>query len=203
MLLKCFLLKILFSINTAKALTDFDDVAAGSWYEEAVAYAVENSLFKGISDTEFAPNSDMTRAMLVMVLYRLENPEESERTHSFADVADGEWYAQAVAWAAESGIVNGVSDTEFAPNDNITREQMAAIIYRYAKIKGYDTEKASELTDCADANEISEYALDAVKWANAAELINGISETSISPNTTATRAQVAAILMRFCENVAK
>lgn len=191
------------SPNTIKALTPFGDVEVGSWYEEAVVYTVENNLFKGISETEFAPNSEITRAMLVAVLYRLDNPQETERTHSFADVADGEWYAEAVAWAAESGVVSGISEIEFAPNDNITREQIAAIIYRYAKMKGYDTEKASDILAFEDADEISDYALGAVKWANAAGLITGVSETSISPKTTATRAQVAAILMRFCENTAK
>ena len=187
----------------SEALTEFVDVEAGSWYEEAIGYAVENNLFKGVSNTEFAPDSNMTRAMLVAVLYRLENPEKKERTHLFADVSDGEWYAEAVAWAAESGVVNGVNETEFAPDDNITREQMAAVIYRYARLKGYDTHKTSELAGFTDVNEISIYALDAVKWANAAELIKGISETSISPKTTATRAQTAAILMRFCRNIEK
>lgn len=186
-----------------KPLTAFADVEPGSWYEEAVVYATKKNLFKGVSDTEFAPNSEMTRAMLVTVLYRLENPKENEKTHRFADVADEAWYAEAVNWAAENGVINGVSETAFAPNDNITREQMAAIIYRYAKLKGYDTEEISELSDFTDTDKISPYALDAVKWANAAKLINGISETSISPKTTATRAQVAEILMRFGENVVK
>lgn len=186
-----------------KALTVFADVEPGSWYEEAVAWAIESNLFKGVSDTEFAPNSEMTRAMLVTVLYRLENAEEKERTHSFDDVADGEWYSDAVAWAVKNGIVNGVRETEFAPDDSITREQIAAIIYRYAKMKGYDTEEISELSAFTDANEISGWALDAVRWANAAELIKGVSQTSISAKSAATRAQVAAILMRFCENMGK
>ena len=102
-----------------------------------------------------------------------------------------------------NGIVNGVRETEFAPDDSITREQMAAIIYRYAKMKGYDTEEISELSAFTDANEISGWALDAVRWANAAELIKGVSETSISAKSVATRAQVAAILMRFCKNMGK
>lgn len=181
----------------------FADVEENAWYEEAVLYAVENNLLTGISDTEFAPDEGMTRAMLVTVLYRLENPEEKERTHSFADVTDGEWYEEAVAWASESGIVNGVSETEFAPNDHITREQIACIIYRYAKMKGYGAEKFSELSDYTDVNEISGYALDGIRWANAAGLINGVSKRCISPKTTATRAQAAAILMNFCESVAK
>lgn len=184
-------------------LTAFADVEQGSWYEEAVAYAAENHLFSGVSETEFAPNSSMTRAMLVTVLYRLENSDEKGRAHRYTDVSDGEWYADAVSWAAESGIVNGVSETEFAPNDSITREQLAAVLYRYAERKGYETEEASALLQFADFDEISPYALDAMKWAYAKEMLKGVSETHISPKTTATRAQVAAILMRFCEKLAK
>lgn len=181
----------------------FADVEKGSWYDEAVSYVTRNNLFKGVTDTEFAPNSDMTRAMFVTVLYRLENPTEKSGKNSFNDVKDGEWYAEAVVWAAGNGVVEGMSETEFAPNDNITREQMAAIIYRYAKMNGYDTEIASELSQFTDLNEISNWALYAVKWANAAGLVTGTSETTISPKDTATRAQVAATLMRFCENIAK
>lgn len=186
-----------------KTLTSFSDVKKGSWYEKSVAYAVEKKLFKGISDTEFAPEDNMTRAMLVTVLYRLEDVNESKITNSFKDVDDGAWYKEAVIWAAEAGIVNGVSDTEFAPNENITREQMAAIIYRYAKMKGYNTKELSELSGFMDVNEISSYALEAVKWANGARLINGVSDINLSPKTNTTRAEVAAILMRFCENIAK
>ncbi len=174
----------------------FGDVA-DHWAYEAVKYVYNKAIMQGIAKECFAPDEKMTRAMLATVLYRLENPEVKERTHSFADIADGQWYAQAVSWAAESKVVNGVSETEFAPNDNITREQMATVIYRYAKMKGYDTEKASELAEFEDANEISEYAQDAVKWAAAAGLINGVSKNCLSPKTTATRAQTAAILMRF------
>lgn len=177
--------------------------AANHWAYEAIKYVYNKSIMQGSAKEIFAPDEGMTRAMLVTVLYRLENPEVKERTHSFSDIADGQWYAQAVCWAAESKVVNGVSETEFAPNDNITREQMATVIYRYAKMKGYDTEKASELAGFEDANEISEYAQDAVKWANAAEIINGVSENRLSPKTTATRAQAAAILMRFCKIYAK
>lgn len=184
-------------------ISEFTDIEKGAWYEEAVCYATEKNLLSGVSKTEFAPDREMTRAMLVTVLFRIEKPEEKERTHYFADVADGEWYAEAVNWAAESGIVNGVSETEFAPNDNITREQLAVFLYRYAKLKGCDTEEFSELSGYADADQISEYALNAVKWANAAGLITGTSETSISPKSTATRAQAAAILMRLYKNVLK
>lgn len=186
-----------------KKLTAFSDVESGSWYEEAVAFVTEKNLFNGVSESEFAPEDTMTRAMLATVLYRLENPEKKERKNNFSDVAESEWYAEAVAWAAESGIVNGVSDTEFAPEDNITREQIAVILYRYARMRYYNDEAVSEAFEFSDMDEISDYALEAVKWANGAKLINGVSETSISPKTNATRAQVAAILMRFCKNIVK
>ena len=181
----------------------FNDVEKGSWYEEAVSYVVGAKLFKGVSETEFAPDEAMTRAMLVTVLYRLENPEEKVYEHSFTDVASGEWYTDAVAWAAANGVVKGISETEFAPEDNITREQMAVIIYRYAELKGYDITDFADISQFDDVNDISDWALDAIRWTIAAEIINGTSSVTSSPNDMATRAQVAAILMRFCENVAK
>ena len=191
--------------NTANNANNslFSDVPVGAWYEEAVAYVTENNLFKGVSETEFAPDSDMTRAMFAAVLYRLENPTQAASKHSFEDVKDGEWYTDAISWAAENGVVKGMSDTIFAPNEKITREQMAAIMYRYAELKGYNTEKASELLQFTDRSEISGWALAAMQWANAAGLIQGTSDTTMSPKATATRAQVAAILMRFCKNIAE
>ena len=179
----------------------FKDIPTGSWYEKSVDFVLEKNLFKGVSEKEFAPDAKMTRAMLVTVLFRLENPENTESNHSFADVDKSQWYADAVAWAAKLGVVSGISETEFAPNQNITREQMAVIIYRYAKLKGYDTQARSTLSDFGDRSEISEYAVDAMEWANGEEIITGISDINLSPKSTATRAQVATILMRFCENV--
>lgn len=181
----------------------FIDVEKGSWYETAVTYVVENNLFNGISETEFAPGGNMTRAMLVTVFYRLENPQGKSYKHSFTDVADGEWYENAVAWASENGIVNGISETEFAPNDNITREQMITVIFRYAKMKGYDITASTEISQYTDADDVSDWALEAVKWAISTELITGTSYTILSPKATTIRAQVAIILMRFCENITK
>ena len=165
-------------------------------------YVYENGLMQG-TDNGFAPDSNMTRAMLVTVLYRLDGAQAREDDCRFTDVAEGEWYADAVAWADANGIVVGISDTLFAPNENITREQMAAVIYRYAKFKGYDVSDEAELSAFADTDAISDWALDALAWANAKELVKGTTDTTVSPKDTATRAQVAAILMRFCENIAK
>lgn len=180
----------------------FSDVP-NHWAYEEIKYVYENSIMQGTAEATFAPDENMTRAMLVTVLYRMENPDIIDAENKFADVPDGEWYTEAVIWAETNGIVTGVSETEFAPNENVTREQMATILYRYAKTKGYTLDTATDLSVFTDINEISRFAIDAIRWANKTELVNGTSETTLSPKATATRAQVAAILMRFCENVAK
>jgi len=174
----------------------FNDVNTGDWYYDAVMYAVDNGLFNGVSDTEFAPNATMTRAMLVTVLWRMEGAPKA-RACEFKDVAEGAWYEEAVAWAAEESIVNGMTETSFAPNAAITREQMATILYRYAQYKGMSTRGNADLDDYTDADSISAYAAKAMNWAVANGLITGMTETALAPTGTATRAQVATILMRF------
>ena len=182
--------------------TTFADIKKDDWHYESVKYVYENNLMEGTGNG-FEPESKMTRAMLVTVLYRMANPEEKANNYNFADVPEGQWYSDAVAWAAENDIVSGVSENKFAPNEDITREQLALIIYRYAKIQGFDVTETSNLEGFNDAKDVSDWALDAIKWANSVTLVNGTSETTLSPKDTATRAQVAAILMRFCENIAK
>lgn len=181
----------------------FSDVEKGSWYEDAVSYVVRNNLFRGISENEFMPEGKMTRAMFVTVLYRLENPSAVTGNTVFEDVPEGEWYSEAASWAAENGIVKGISETEFAPDEYITREQMAAVIYRYVGMKGWNTDKSSDLSQFEDVGLIQSWALDAMKWANAAEIVKGTGDSSISPSDTATRAQTAVIFMRLCENIIK
>lgn len=176
----------------------FTDVKTDSWYYNSVKYVYENNLMSG-TEKGFEPESEMTRAMLVTVLYRMANPEENAYSHNFADVTSNQWYSEAVAWAASKGIVNGVNEKEFAPDRNITREQMAVIIYRFAKIQGYDVEGKADITRFSDSEKISDWALDALGWANNSGVINGLSENILSPESTSTRAQVATILMRFCE----
>ena len=180
----------------------FTDVAEGDWFYDAVKYVHENEMMVGTSDTLFGPDDTTTRAMIVTILYRLEGLPAAAGS-SFADVATDAYYADAVAWAAQNGIVMGYSDTQFAPDDNITREQMASILYRYASFKGYDVSAQSELAGYTDVSAISDYALTAMKWANGSGMINGRTDTTIEPQESASRAEVAAILMRFCENVAK
>lgn len=187
--------------ETVKA--NFADVAADAWYADAVQYVYENGMMSGTSETTFSPDLTTTRGMIVTILYRLENEPTVTGTTAFTDVAADQYYANAVAWAAQNGIVSGIDATTFAPNNAITREQMAAILYRYAQFKGYDVSVKADLSVYTDAAQVSTYATDAMAWANGAQLITGISQATLTPAGNATRAQVATILMRFCENIAK
>jgi hypothetical protein len=177
----------------------FVDVVKDSWYYDSVAYALAHELFNGVSDSSFDPSGSMTRAMLVTVLYRIENEPDVSGTNNFSDVEAGEWYTNAVIWAAGQQIISGYGDGIFGTNDRITREQMATILYRYAQLKELDVTKTSSLSEYSDANQISSWALDAMKWCVAEELIYGIDSTTLSPQGYASRAQVATILMRFLE----
>ncbi|MBE6927276.1 MAG: hypothetical protein E7467_02085 [Ruminococcaceae bacterium] len=177
----------------------FKDVQASDWFHEYVDFAVTNGLFGGMSANTFEPNTAMTRAMLVTVLWRYAG-KPLEGTNTFSDVPNGQWYTDAVAWAAHNGIVGGVGNNKFDPNGNITREQMAAILYRYANSNGIDTSARADLSNFPDGNRVSAYANEAICWAVAEGLING-SDGKLLPQGNATRAQVAAILMRFIENV--
>lgn len=179
----------------------FEDVSRSAWYSDAVSFVYHSNLFNGVSSDSFTPNAKITRAMLVTILYRLEGKPETTGMCSFTDVAAGKYYTDAVIWAAENNLVYGKSDTVFAPNDCITREQIAAILLRYAQFKDYDTSTVADLSCYADVNRVSSYALEAVQWANGVGLIQGRSETELVPDGTATRAEAAAILMRFALNV--
>ena len=174
----------------------FTDVAEGAWYYDAVQYVYGEGLMTGTSDTLFSPELTTTRGMIVSILHRLEG-SPVVKVDSFDDVADGAWYAQAVAWAADNGIVSGYSDTAFGPNDPITREQLAAILYNYAEFKGMDVSSRADLSKYVDAANISIWAKDVLSWANAEGLVNGMTETTLNPQGNATRAQVAAIFERF------
>lgn len=179
----------------------FADVRSTDWFYEAVAFAVQNGLFNGMSTTTFSPNDPMTRAMLVTVLYRLDGSLDVTGTNSFTDVADGQWYTNAVTWANANSIVSGYGGGLFGTNDNVTREQMAAILYNYAKYKGCDVTKTADLTAFTDASNISNWARTSMKWANAEGLITGVTTTTLAPVGNATRAQVATILQRFVESL--
>lgn len=181
----------------------FGDVKSADWFYNDVKYVYEKGMMAGTAADVFAPNTTTTRAMIVTILYRLEGSPAVTGTSAFVDVPAGQWYTDAVNWAAANQIVKGTSATTFAPNDSITREQMAAILYRYAQYKGYDVTKRADLSGYSDNSQVSAYAKDALAWANAAKLINGVTNTTLAPQGNATRAQVSAILHRFCDGVAK
>ena len=193
---------VTFAKITDGSSTLFADVADDAWYADAVRYVFEKGMMNGTSSTTFSPNETTTRAMIVTMLHRLEN-EPTASAAGFTDVASNTYYANAVAWAAANGVVTGVSETSFAPNDAITREQLAAILYRYAELKGYNVSASGSLSGYTDASQISSYATTAMQWANSTGLITGKTSTTLSPKGNATRAEVATILMRFCENIAK
>ena len=174
----------------------FVDVDENDWFYDVVLYAYENGLMTGTSADTFAPNQTTTRGMIVSMLARLEGVTSAEDA-GFADVADNDWYATAVNWAASVGVVNGYEDNTFRPNAPITREQMAAILYNYADYKGYDVSARADLSDYADAASISSWAEDVLSWANAEGLINGMTATTIDPQGATTRAQTAAMFERF------
>lgn len=195
-------------VNKDKGMTTysklpFSDVRIADWFYNDVKYVYEKGMMAGTAADVFAPNATTTRAMIVTILYRLEGSPAVTGTSAFVDVPAGQWYTDAVNWAAANQIVKGTSATTFAPNDSITREQMAAILYRYAQYKGYDITKKADLSGYSDNGQVSAYAKDALAWANAAKLINGVTNTTLAPQGNATRAQVSAILHRFCDGVVK
>ena len=180
----------------------FTDVKTGDWFYEAVQYVYDKGMMTGVSADRFAPASTTTRGMIVTILYRLENEPAVSGGSAFTDVESGAWYADAVAWAAANDIVNGTSATTFAPNSPITREQMATMLYRFAQYKGMDAVTLQEhLTGYPDGDQVSDYAIPAMNWAVGQGLIAGMENGTLVPQGSATRAQVATILMRFCESI--
>lgn len=184
----------------------FTDVAHyGDWSHSGIDFCIDRQLFGGISETSFAPNMAMTRAMLVTVLWRYQGSPMGF-TNSFTDVKDRQWYTDAVSWASSYGIVNGTGNSTFDPEGIVTREQMAAILYRYSIWRNYSTDNRADFSAFPDSGRVSVWAKDAIQWAIAENLIGGSKEggqTYILPSDGATRAQVAAILMRFVQNIAE
>ena len=178
----------------------FDDVAESAWYYTAVDYVAENDIMTGVSAREFAPNAGFSRAMLAQTLYAMSGKPAVKAEGTFADVVANAWYADAVNWAAEKGYVSGVDDGKFAPDASVTREQMALILYRYA---GSPDASGMAQKEFADSSSVSAYAADAIRWAVHEGLISGMENNTLAPQGTATRAQVATILMRFVESLTK
>ena len=181
----------------------FRDVAESDWFYAAVQYVYEQGIMSGVEEGRFEPGATLTRAMLAQTLYAMEDKPQASGGEDFSDVEEGDWYAAAVAWAAENGLVSGVGGDRFAPNDALTREQMALILYRYAQHKSYDVQVDGEpLEGFQDVEKISDWAVEAMAWAVNAKLLSGTGDHLLTPAGTATRAQVAQVLANFCQTVA-
>ena len=179
----------------------FIDVEKTDWFYDNVKYVYEHKFMVGITDITFEPNINLSRAMFVAILHRIDGEKEEDEC-KFEDVQSGAYYEKAVAWASTNGIVAGISATEFDPNADITREQMAAILYRYANYKKIDTQVGdnTNILSYDDYNDISEYAIPSMQWAAGSGLMVGKTETTLNPKDNATRAEAAAVFMRFVEN---
>lgn len=186
----------------ASAATNFNDVSANAWYAESVQFVSDNGLMVGIGDRRFDPDGKISRGMLVTILYRMEGAPAVSVGKSFKDVKRGAYYESAVIWASENNIVYGYSTKKFGPDDDITREQLAAMLYRYRDYKHGDVTANGDLRRFQDAEKVSSYALNAMLWANTKGLIIGTNTTMLSPKDTATRAQAATIIMRYVKNIA-
>ena len=188
-------------VESAPEPLPFDDVDDGDWFADAVRFVYENGMMNGTGDTTFAPDATTSRSMIVTILYRLEGEPVVDDAMDFTDVAGDAWYTDAVRWAAGEGIVGGYGNGLFGSDDAVTREQLAAILYRYAVYKGYDVSigEDTNLLSYDDFEDLSEYAIPAMQWACGAGIVNGTSESTLTPQGEAERAQVAAMLMRFCE----
>ena len=180
----------------------FTDVAKDAWYFPAVEYVFNNGLMNGTTATTFAPNVELNRAMMAAVLYNMEGKPACDKSGLFSDVENGKWYTDAVNWAAANNIVSGMPDGTYAPNQALTREQMASVLYRYAEYKGIDVSSRADLGKFTDGTTVSPWAQDVVQWAVAEKLMSG-NGNALQPKGTASRAQVATVLMNYCENVAK
>ena len=184
------------TVKTVDNSKKFADVGT-SWYTDAVNFASSHELFKGATDTSFDPEGHMTRAMLTTVLWRLENEATPVASAVFKDAGAGSWFSEGIAWASEAGIVQGYGDGTFGPDDSITREQLATMLYRYAKHAGMNTKSSKGLSGFADQNSVSGYALEAMQWAVATGLVQGKNNGLLDPAGNATRAEVAQIAQRL------
>ena len=180
----------------------FPDVDENDWFYDEVVYVYENGLMNGVENNQFAPNTATNRAMLATILYRLAGEPAVSGDLPFTDVESGTWYTDAVLWAAQNGIVNGLGENTFAPMNTLTREQLVTMLYRYAEAEGYDVSAAADLSGYPDAGKVQPYAQEAMSWAVAEGIVEGM-DGNLNPAGSATRAQIATILMRFCEGVGK
>lgn len=182
---------------------NFTDVKESDWFYKGVAYVVDKGIMSGVSENQFDPSGKLTRAMLVQMLYNMESRPACDAENAFIDVPVGQWYTDAVIWANDAKIVSGMGDGLFAPNMEITREQMVAMLYNYAKYKGYDVTASADLSKFADSASVSTWAQPAMQWAVAEGYISGMGDNQLAPQGTATRAEIASVIMRFMEATAE
>ena len=186
------------SVEDVASEKTYEDVSPDAWYYDYVEYMVEKGYMNGVSEDKFDVNGSVTRAQLVTIMYRVAGePSVEGLDNPFTDVEDGKWYTDAIIWAASEGIVNGVTETKFAPNEKITRQQIVTILYRYS---GANAVEEDHLVGYTDADKIASYAKDAMNWAIAEGVVNGATETTLAPAENATRAQICAIVMRYLES---
>lgn len=197
----CLVCSLLPGTALAAGENPFTDVPASHWAHDDITYVYENDLMNGTDGSLFSPESTTTRAQVVTVLYRLAGQPAADWANPFWDVPASAWFHDAVTWAWENDITGGVSSTHFGAGNAVTREQLATFLYRYAQDQGYDTSARADLSGYSDAGLVSSYATEALSWANATGLITGTTATTLSPKGSATRAQVATILSRFCQDV--
>jgi hypothetical protein len=190
-----FLLKAVGFPQLSSNNTSFTDIS-GHWAYDSIVWAYEENILNGISVTEFAPNIPMNRAMLLTSLWRF-GGSPKRGTVFFSDVNQNEWYTDAVAWASDIGLVNGYGEGVLGINEAITREQVMLILYSYAQQRGIDTNQVADISKYEDATSVSYYAVDAVKWGVANNLLRGYASTTLNPNGNATRAEIATLLRRF------
>lgn len=182
---------------------NFTDVKEGDWFYKGVAYVVDKGIMSGVAENQFDPSGKLTRAMLVQMLYNMEGRPACDAENAFIDVPVGQWYTDAVIWANDEKIVSGMGDGLFAPNMEITREQMVVMLYNYAKYKGYDVTASADLSKFADNASVSTWAQPAMQWAVAEGYISGMGDNQLAPQGTATRAEIASVIMRFMEATAE
>ena len=184
----------------------FGDVTGGEWYADSVAWAASHEVMNGMGDGDFSPGSEASRAQIAQLLFNLDGATADGNLASFGDVNAGDWYADAVTWMVENGIASGMGDG-FGANEDVTREQLAVMLYNYARYKGYDTTMSGNIAGFPDAGSVDGYARSALAWAVGVGLINGTTDSSgnivLDPQGSATRAQIASIVERFCEKVAR
>ena len=197
----CLVCSLLPGTALAAGENPFTDVPASHWAHDDITYVYENDLMNGTDGSLFSPESTTTRAQVVTVLYRLAGQPAANWENPFWDVPASAWFHDAVTWAWENDITGGVSSTHFGAGNAVTREQLATFLYRYAQDQGYDTSARADLSGYSDAGLVSSYATEALSWANATGLLTGTTGTTLSPQGSATRAQVATILSRFCQDV--